>query len=124
MPTVFRGHEDNLEDFLTLIQFNLDVNPDKFPTELVKVTYAASFLRETALKWVQPSLRANPRPNFLLNYDLFCKELRRTYGDSSARSQKSHPDGDHGGVRRLLQAIRRGPQPRQLRPGDILLRRS
>lgn len=82
LPTEFRGHEDNLNDFLTLVQFNFDINPSKFPSGEIKVTYASSFLCGAALRWLQPSLKDRPKPDWLLNFDLWCTELRRNYGDS------------------------------------------
>ena len=43
--------------------------------------FAASFLRGTAFRWIQPQLEKDPLPYELSTFSSFAQELKRVFGD-------------------------------------------
>ena len=80
-PEYFYGHRNKLSSFITQITMVIALQPSRFTTELSKILYAGSFLRETAFLWFQPHVTATPASDFMGSFDLFCEELRKTFGD-------------------------------------------
>ena len=80
-PEFYHGQRNKLSTFITQVMMVITLQPNRFTTEEAKVLYAGSFLRDTAFLWFQPSVIANPKPDYMSNFDKFCSELRKTFGD-------------------------------------------
>lgn len=80
-PEHYSGERSKLTGFLTQLLLVFCLQPSCYPTDSIKINYAASFLRGTPLRWIQPYLTAKTEPGLLRNYDLFCKELCQNFGD-------------------------------------------
>ena len=80
-PEYFAGQRNKLSNFITQVQMVITLQPNRYPTELSKVLYAGSFLRNTAFLWFQPYVASPPDYAFMQDFAEFCKELRKTFGD-------------------------------------------
>ena len=80
-PAHFDGKRSELSDFLTQLRMIFRAQPSKFSTEDSKVMFAASFLRGTAFRWIQPQLEKDPLPYELSTFSSFAQELKRVFGD-------------------------------------------
>lgn len=80
-PEYFTGQRHKLTTFITQVTMVIALQSSRFTTETAKIIYAGSFLRDTAFLWFQPYVAANPKPAFMLDFELFCSELRKTFGD-------------------------------------------
>jgi hypothetical protein len=85
-PEYYSGQRNKLVTFITQVTMVLTLQSNRFPTELSKIFYAGSFLRDTAFLWFQPYVTVVPKPTFMLDFDLFCQELRKTFGDPDEQS--------------------------------------
>lgn len=56
-PDVFKGEASKLESFLTQLELNVRLAPQKFPIEELKIMYAVTFLRDNAEGWFRPYLK-------------------------------------------------------------------
>lgn len=98
-PEYFSGQRSKLTSFLTQITMVLVLQASRYPTELSKVLYTGSYLRDTALLWFQPFVTANPQPSFMRSFDLFKAELHKAFGD---------PDEEATAERQLYAVRQRG----------------
>ena len=80
-PEFYHGQRNKLSTFITQVTMVITLQPNRFTTEEAKVLYAGSFLRDTAFLWFQPSVTANPKPDYMFDFNKFCTELRKTFGD-------------------------------------------
>ena len=87
-PTPFTGVKtdgcNNLENFLTQLNMVFRLQGSRFPDELSKVFYAASYMKDIAFKWIQPYIAAvgtAAEDPITTNYDIFCASLRKMFGD-------------------------------------------
>lgn len=80
-PEYFMGHRSKLSSFITQVTMVILLQPSRFPSEESKVLFAGSFLRDTAFLWFQPWVTTKEKPLFMLSFDAFCAELRKTFGD-------------------------------------------
>jgi hypothetical protein len=99
-PTPFTGRSKAaLRDFLTQVRLVVYTQPLKFPNDHVKCLYAASYLRETAWKWACPYIERDPPHEILLDFNRFCAELKRVFGD---------PDEEATAEKQILQLRQTG----------------
>lgn len=80
-PEYFHGQRNKLSTFMTQVKMVIALQPSRFPSELSKIIYTGSFLRDTAFLWFQPHVAATPPPTFMTTFELFCRELKGTFGD-------------------------------------------
>ena len=80
-PEFFSGQRNKLSTFLTQVSMVIALQPARFPSEMTKILYAGSFLRDTAFLWFQPFVVLQPPPLFMQGFEAFCTELRKTFGD-------------------------------------------
>ena len=80
-PEYYQGQRNKLSTFITQVAMVIALQPSRFPNEKSKVLYAGSYLRDTAFLWFQPWVTATPPPSFMTDFQEFCHELRRTFGD-------------------------------------------
>jgi hypothetical protein len=80
-PEYYNGAKLKLTTFITQVTLVFKMQPSRFPDEETKVLYAGSYLRDTAFLWFQPFVTAIPSPPFMQNFNLFCTELKRSFGD-------------------------------------------
>ena len=79
-PEYYGGQRNKLPSFITQVTMVITLQPSRFPSEISKVIYTGSFLRDTAFLWFQPYVTAEPQPSFMLSFKEFCKELQTTFG--------------------------------------------
>lgn len=88
-PRTFSGVNDHLgenrlENFITQVNMVLHLQSSRFPDELSKVFFAASYMTDIAFEWIQPYIAAvgtKDEDPLVSNYDLFCDSLRKMFGD-------------------------------------------
>ena len=80
-PEYYGGQRNKLRSFITQVTIVIALQASRFPTEISKIIYAGSFLRDTAFLWFQPYVTAEPQPSFMMSFKDFCKELQSTFGD-------------------------------------------
>jgi hypothetical protein len=84
-PEPFTGKRTDLARFLSQLALVFDSAPGRFAGAESRIPYAASLLRGTAFTWLQPQLDAVPKPDFMLNWDLFVASLRSAFGDPNQK---------------------------------------
>ena len=79
------SNEWKLCGFLLQLKLNFQAKKKAFQSNSYKVTYALSFLKGTALNYLEPYLIDNPdqEPTWLNNYDEFIEELMINFGPYS-----------------------------------------
>ena len=80
-PEYYHGQRNKLATFITQVTMVITLQATRFPSEVSKVLYAGSFLRDTAFLWFQPYVTADPQPSFMTDFKEFCRELKNTFGD-------------------------------------------
>ena len=80
-PEYYSGQRSKLATFITQTSMVITLQTSRFPSEVSKVLYMGSFLRDTAFLWFQPYVTADPQPSFMTNFKEFCNELEQTFGD-------------------------------------------
>lgn len=99
-PEYFDGAPAKCRSFLLQLQLVFQAQPLHFSSDAAKVTYAATYLRGSALSWFAPYLENNDL-SITHNYTNFIHELSAVFGDpdriaSAERTlmtleQKNHP---------------------------------
>ena len=83
-PNTFNGTNPNdLWPFLLQCQLTFSAYPQQFMTDLVKVCFATSYLKKSALKWFKNGImETNPRlaPVWCTNWSEYVKELCMHFG--------------------------------------------
>ena len=80
-PDVFNGSDTRkLQPFLVQCTLNFRNRPDAFTSNSDKVTFALSYLKDTALDWFEPLLTSGESPPWLDNYSNFIGELKTNFG--------------------------------------------
>lgn len=98
-PEYFSGQRSKLKTFITQVTLVIAAQPRRYNTELAKITYMGSYLRDTAFAWFQPYVTADPPPLFMTDFKLFCRELTKVFGD---------PDEKGTATRQLFALRQRG----------------
>ena len=87
-PTPFTGvnaeGSNSLENFITQLDMVFRLQPSRFPDDIAKVFYAASYMKEIAFKWIQPYIAAvgtSTEDPITRSYILFCDALRKMFGN-------------------------------------------
>lgn len=82
-PEFFYGQRNKVNQFITQLRMVITLQPSRFEDEKTKVGYAATFLRDEGLLWIQPFLSKSEydQPEWLKTFDAFAKELKRIFGD-------------------------------------------
>lgn len=106
-PEFFYGQRNKVNQFITQLKMVITLQPSRFPDEQKKVGYAATFLRDEALLWIQPFLDKPEfeQPAWLHSFASFTKELKRIFGD---------PDEVATAERMLFQCRQRGSASRYI----------
>lgn len=106
-PEFFYGHRNKVNQFITQLRMVITLQASRFQDEHTKVGYAATFLREEALLWLQPYLNKPlmDQPDWMHNFDEFIKELKRIFGD---------PDEVATAERQLFRCKQRGSASRYI----------
>jgi hypothetical protein len=83
-PDTFNGSDPRkLQPFLHQCYLNFQDRTDAFSSRSVKVTYALSYLKGTALDWFEPMLLEGDlidEPTWLSDYEEFVSELKVNFG--------------------------------------------
>ena len=96
-PDTFNGRKpDELNKFVMQCYLVFKLQPFRFLSEDVKVSYMISYLRGIAMDAVRPIASMSTMPDELLTVDAFVEYLRANFGD---------PD-ERGTARRKLKALR------------------
>ena len=100
-PDTFNGSRDALNGFLTQVQLVFDLQPRRFPSDQIKISYVIAKFRGTPLNAIRPYLAytENEKPEWLISYDKFVQYLRRNYGD---------PDEKGTAERKLQSLVQKG----------------
>ena len=80
-PQFFTGNASELRSFLTQCQQVFRLQPSKFPNGVVKVMYAATYLRGSAYTWVQPYLNQDVLPVWMDDFPIFSRKIISVFGD-------------------------------------------
>ena len=59
-PEYCLGQRNKLSSFITQVTMVITLQPTRIPSEISKVLYAVSFLRDTAFFWFQPYVTIEP----------------------------------------------------------------
>jgi hypothetical protein len=79
-PTYDRKNRKEAQTFIAHLKHYINGNPETFLTDDAKITFAVSYLRDAAFKWVEPHLLKGSSP-LLHDFQLFLDELLRNLGD-------------------------------------------
>ena len=75
-PPAFNGRQKDLPAFIRKLQYKLEGNADRFPTERSRLLYAHSRLDRDVTSLIDPLMDTD-----VCNVDQFIKFLKATYGD-------------------------------------------
>jgi hypothetical protein len=78
-PAFFSGNRKDSRNFLLQLKNVFLVQPARFTSEVNKVSYAISYLRDTAFDWVSPYLESNAP--LLKDFSEFEKAFTVSFGD-------------------------------------------
>ena len=88
-PDTFHGSCSKLRSFISQLAIYFALQPDDFNTDVNKIMFAASLLRDSAFDWFEPNLRKrdsdNPPP-IITSYKTFIASLESTFGDIDAKA--------------------------------------
>jgi hypothetical protein len=86
-PDVFRGRRSEVNSFITQCLLVFSLQPNRFPTEDVKIRYELSLFRDAPLNAVQPHLlkERSELPAWLTSLDRLHEYIRTNYGDPDER---------------------------------------
>lgn len=88
-PDTFHGSRSKLRSFISQLAIYFALQPDDFNTDVNKIMFAASLLRDSAFDWFEPNLRKrdsdNPPP-IITSYKTFIASLESTFGDIDAKA--------------------------------------
>ena len=100
-PDTFSGNRENLNGFLTQVQLLFDLQPRRFITDKVKISYMVAKFRGTPLNALRPyiELPESSRPEWLNDYHQFIFYMKRNYGD---------PDEEGTAERKLNSLVQKG----------------
>jgi Retrotransposon gag protein len=88
-PDTFHGIRSKLRSFVSQLAIYFALQPADFTTDVNKIMFAASLLRDSAFDWFEPNLRKrdslNP-PEILTSYSAFLASLESTFGDVDAKA--------------------------------------
>src|ERR1700730_3696536 len=81
-PEPFDGSDARkLRSFLVQCELNFWDRPKNFPQDSDRVNFAISFLKGTALEWLEPAiLGESAEEDWLEDWDLFLQELKTNFG--------------------------------------------
>jgi Ty3 transposon capsid-like protein len=89
LPDTFHGARSKLRSFVSQLSIYFALQHNKFDSDIKKIMFAASLLRDTAFDWFEPNLRkkdsANP-PKVFTTYVNFISSLESTFGDIDAKA--------------------------------------
>ena len=91
-PDAFSGTDPELlTTFVMQLQLNFDANPQLYNSDLAKITFALSYLKDLALAYFQPFMGKplDERPEWYVNYESFLAQLRDKFGpyDEEGRAE-------------------------------------
>jgi hypothetical protein len=75
---------NKLENFITQLKMVFALQPSRFPNEITKVMYAASFLDGMAFEWIQPfinNIGTTMEDPTATNFEQFTASIRRMFGN-------------------------------------------
>lgn len=84
-PDFFNGNRSQTKIFLTQVNLVLAGNPSRFPTELSKILYAASYMRGPAFSWIQPHVE-NLTKGVMDSFTQFSFSLLNQFGEKDEKS--------------------------------------
>ena len=83
-PDPYDGTDPSkLRAFLSQCRLAFRSRPHDFTDDQIKITYAVSWLKGTALRWYEPNLTLPARalPRYATNWDAFEEALKSTFGE-------------------------------------------
>lgn len=84
-PEYFSGNRKRSRTFLLQLKNVFRSQPQRFSKETTKVTYAISFLRDTAFDWIAPFLECDHE--ILEDFDKFEDRFKLAFGDTDRQRQ-------------------------------------
>lgn len=91
-PTVYKGERKLTEAFLQECRTNFACNPSSFGSDLIKITWASSFLRGRAATWFRNVTKLNSAPS---TFDSFAEQLGIVFGSDELESRTRTYDRLH-----------------------------
>ena len=92
-PDPYDGSDPvKLRAFLSQCKLVFRARPRDFREDTVKITYAVSWLKGTALRWFEPTLALPDHnlPYFAYNWDAFEETLKNTFGEPDPVQTATH----------------------------------
>jgi hypothetical protein len=83
-PDPYDGSDPaKLRAFISQCKLVFRARPRDFQDDIVKITYAVSWLKGTALRWYEPNLTLDEHqlPQYALDWDTFEETLKTTFGE-------------------------------------------
>jgi hypothetical protein len=84
-PIPFTGKVAEAREFLHKCELVFRVQPRSYPSDLAKITFVVTYLREAAFHWIQPTLELKadkPTPDWFLDWTLFRAKFLQDFGDA------------------------------------------
>jgi hypothetical protein len=80
-PDTFDGSDPRkLRTFLTQCELSFRDRPKAFNTDAAKVTFAITYLKDSAFDWFEPFITDGSHPDWETDYSEFVRELRENFG--------------------------------------------
>lgn len=92
-PDPYDGSDPiKLRAFLSQCKLVFRARPRDFQEDTVKITYAVSWLKGTALRWFEPTLALadHELPRFAYDWDVFEETLKNTFGEPDPVQTATH----------------------------------
>lgn len=80
-PPKFTGDRHKLEEFIKKLHVKFNMEQERFPLDVHKISYASSFLVEEAGIWFSPHVDKDTGKIAFQTYSDFLTALRKSYGD-------------------------------------------
>ncbi|KAF4305057.1 hypothetical protein GTA08_BOTSDO06181 [Botryosphaeria dothidea] len=83
-PEPFKGERTRFQNFATQLQLKFASDLSAFTTDIAKITYAGSYLRDAAYTWFAPYVSASNGSVDFDNYEVFYQALKAAFDDPDA----------------------------------------
>ena len=84
-PTPFTGKVAEAREFLLKCELVFQVQPRSYSSDLAKITFVVTYLKEAAFHWIQPALElknGDSPPPWFLDWTLFREKFLHDFGDA------------------------------------------
>lgn len=83
-PAVFIGSATDVSKFVTHVKIAVEVDPGRFPTDLSKVCFMCTYMKDSAFDWAEPFLQGigtDSLDDIMKSFPLFLSELQPAFSE-------------------------------------------